>query len=134
MSKGLQHRTATLGETLSKDESSLLEDWFKEMSSSARRSDLIKESDLRSQCALLLKLLRQGAETGGTDPEAAAWEPMRELMAEISRSRAQQGFTPSETATFVFSFKKPLFSRLRSQSRCKCTGSGAFTRCTAFVK
>jgi rsbT co-antagonist protein RsbR len=40
---------------------------------------------------------------------------MRELMGEISRSRAQQGFTPSETATFVLSFKKPLFSRLRAQ-------------------
>ncbi len=115
MSKGLQHRTASLGEVLSKDESSLLEDWLKEMSGATRRADLIKESDLRSQCALFLKLLRQGAESGSTDLETSAWQPVRELMAEISRSRAQQGFTPSETATFVFSFKKPLFARLRSQ-------------------
>lgn len=115
MSKSLQNRGANLGEVLTKDESILLEDWLKEMSGGARRSDLIKESELRSQCALFLKLLRQGAESGSSDIKTSSWEPMRELMGEISRSRAQQGFTPSETATFVLSFKKPLFSRLRAQ-------------------
>ena len=39
---------------------------------------------------------------------------------QISRTRAQQGFTPTETATFVLSVKKPLFELLRK--RC---GSGA---------
>jgi rsbT co-antagonist protein RsbR len=32
---------------------------------------------------------------------------------EVSRSRAIQGFTPTETATFVLSLKQPLFVRLR---------------------
>jgi rsbT co-antagonist protein RsbR len=115
MSKSLQNRSAALAEILSTNESSLVEDWLKQMSSGVRRFDLIKESELRSQCALFLKLLRQGCESGGTDLEAAAWGPMREMMAEITRSRAQQGFTPSETATFVFSFKKPLFDRVRAR-------------------
>jgi rsbT co-antagonist protein RsbR len=35
----------------------------------------------------------------------------------LSRARALQGFSPAETATFVFSFKKPLFEKLRSESR-----------------
>ncbi|HEY9658827.1 MAG TPA: STAS domain-containing protein, partial [Allocoleopsis sp.] len=30
-------------------------------------------------------------------------------------SRSQKGFTPSETASFVFSFKQPLFKHLRQQ-------------------
>lgn len=38
---------------------------------------------------------------------------MKALLSEISRTRAIQGFTPTETATFVFSFKEPLFRRLR---------------------
>jgi rsbT co-antagonist protein RsbR len=115
MSKSLQNRSATMAEILSTDESSLVEDWLKQMNSGVRRFDLIKESELRSQCALFLKLLRQGSESGGTDLEATAWSPLREMIAEITRSRAQQGFTPSETATFVFSFKKPLFDRLRAR-------------------
>jgi rsbT co-antagonist protein RsbR len=115
MSKSLQNRSTGLGEILAKDESVLIEDWLKQMSGSTRRSDLIKESELRSQCALFLKLLRQGTESGSVDIETSSWEPMRDLMGEISRSRAQQGFTPKETATFILSFKKPLFTRLRSQ-------------------
>jgi rsbT co-antagonist protein RsbR len=34
------------------------------------------------------------------------------MLTTISASRARQGFTPSETATFVFSLKQPLFERL----------------------
>ena len=115
MDKGLQGRASSLGEILAKDESALLADWLKEMSGGTRRGDLIKESELRSQSALFLKLFRQGADSADSDIDAAPWQPMRELMSEISRSRAQQGFTPTETATFVLSFKKPLFKAVRTQ-------------------
>jgi len=47
-----------------------------------------------------------------TDIEAPEWDKVREMLAGLSRSRAEQGFTPSETATFVLSFKQPLFTRL----------------------
>jgi rsbT co-antagonist protein RsbR len=104
-----------LAEVSSKDEAFLLADWIKEMSGSTRRTDLIKESELLEQCNSFLKHLRHGAESGTNDLEASSWEPMRDLLADISRSRAQQGFTPTETATFVLSFKKPFFTRLRNQ-------------------
>jgi rsbT co-antagonist protein RsbR len=35
------------------------------------------------------------------------------MLARISQSRAEQGFSPRETATFIFSLKQPLLSRLR---------------------
>jgi rsbT co-antagonist protein RsbR len=38
---------------------------------------------------------------------------VREILGSISRARAAQGFSPGETATFVFSLKQPLFTRLR---------------------
>jgi rsbT co-antagonist protein RsbR len=88
MSKAPQNRSGNLGEFLAKDESQLLSDWLKEMTASIRRSDLIKDSELRSQCSLFLKLLRQGADSGSADLEEPAWEPMRELMGEVSRTRA----------------------------------------------
>jgi rsbT co-antagonist protein RsbR len=127
MSKSLQTGGAILGEVLSKDESGLIEDWIKEMSGSTRRSDLIKDSELRSQCNLFLKLLRQGSNSGDADINGTAWAPMREMMGEISRSRALQGFTPTETATFVFSFKKPLFVRLRTHFGNDAAGLAAET-------
>ena len=45
----------------------------------------------------------------------APWTPVREFLEGISRSRAQQGFSAEETASFIFSFKKPLFAHLRKE-------------------
>jgi len=100
---------------LARDEQTIVNDWLKEMSEGTRRADLIKEADLRSQCAQFLKLVRQASETGGTNFKAPAWSPVREMLAEVSRSRALQGFSPAETATFVFSFKRPLFARIQQE-------------------
>jgi len=40
---------------------------------------------------------------------------VRELLDDLSRARVAQGFTPSETALFVFSLKEPLFELLRRE-------------------
>ena len=38
------------------------------------------------------------------------------MLGGLSRSRSLQGFSPSETATFVFSLKAPLFERIREEA------------------
>jgi len=116
MSKTLQNSSTTrLAEVISSHEDAILEDWIKEMSAATRGADLMKDGKLRSQCTQFLRLLGQGAESGNLDLESVAWKPLRDFLEEISRSRAQQGFTPSQTATFVFSVKKPLFSILKER-------------------
>nr|MDQ2668661.1 STAS domain-containing protein [Gemmatimonadota bacterium] len=37
------------------------------------------------------------------------------FLADLSRTRARQGFSPSETASFVFALKRPLFAMLRTE-------------------
>lgn len=100
---------------LAKDEQGILNDWLKEMSAGTRRTDLIKESDLRAQCAQFMKLTRQASETAGTNFKTPAWDPVREMLGDVSKSRALLGFSPVETATFVFSFKRPLFIRMQQE-------------------
>jgi rsbT co-antagonist protein RsbR len=39
------------------------------------------------------------------------------LLEDLSRDRAVQGFSPTETATFIFSLKEPLFALLREELR-----------------
>jgi rsbT co-antagonist protein RsbR len=76
----------------------------------------MKESELREQSRQFLSALREAVEHGSpTDIQSANWAGMRELLAGISHSRAQQGFTPSETATFVFSVREPVLTRLRQE-------------------
>ncbi len=114
MSKAIQNSSgARLTEAIASHESLILEEWVKDMSGATRRADLLKDSDLRAQCSQLLKLLKHGVESGNFDLESPSWQGAREMLADLSRSRAQQGFTPTETAIFVLSMKKPLFAVLR---------------------
>jgi len=75
---------------------------------------LVKASELKAQCSDVLAALRQAvAAAGSMDMQEPAFERVRDLLGEVSRSRAAHGFNPSETATFVFSLKQPLFERIR---------------------
>jgi rsbT co-antagonist protein RsbR len=107
-----------VSEILSRSESDLLSDWLKEQSATGGRAvSLMSSGELREQSRELLsamgKALSNG--TGGSSIEGAEWSSVRELLANVSRSRARQGFTPTETATFVLSMKQPLFARLRQE-------------------
>jgi len=104
-----------ISNVLARDEQIILNDWLKEMSTSTRRGDLMKDDELRTQCAALLKLVRQAAQSAGSNFKAPVWDPVREMLSEVSRTRAIQGFTPAETATFVFSVKRPLFNRIQEE-------------------
>ena len=48
-----------------------------------------------------------------TDVEKTEWTQARDFLSSFSGSRAKAGFSPAQTATFVFSLKEPLFSQLR---------------------
>lgn len=109
--------TTKFAEALEVDQAGLLDEWIElQLAAVTLRSDLIKEGELREQSGRFLKLLREAARSGNlTAIDAPGWAAMRELLDEISSDRTRQGFTPSETATFVFSVKQPLFARLRQQ-------------------
>jgi rsbT co-antagonist protein RsbR len=103
-----------IGSIIARHEDEILAAWMREMSGSTRRADLIKDADLRSQCTQFLRLVKQATDSGGDDNfKSPAWDAVREMLGDVSRSRAQQGFTPSETASFVFSIKKPLFNQIQ---------------------
>ena len=97
-------------------EAELLEDWLREQLSGFRPGSKISESDLRSQSTEFLTLLQQATQTGNvTDVQSPAYGRVRDMLGDVSRSRGLQGFSPSETATFVFSLKRPLFTRIRKE-------------------
>jgi len=106
-----------LSELLTTYQAQLLAAWITEQSESlSDRSDLIKESELTAQGKEFLGLLRNAVRSGQLhDIQGSEWDPVRDMLAEVSRGRALQGFTPSETATFVFSLKKPLFTHLQQE-------------------
>jgi rsbT co-antagonist protein RsbR len=106
----------TIRALLSNQEKELLADWIQnQLAATSLRGDLMKESELREQSREFLTLFRTAVQTGSLDRvDGSDWSAARDFLQGVSRSRAHQGFTPTETAMFVFSLKQPLFARLRA--------------------
>ena len=97
-------------------EAEVLADWLGEQMAAGIRKDLLKEVELREQCREFLELFTDAIQQGNlTNIQAPEWRGVKDMLASVSRSRTQKGFTPTETANFVFSFKQPLFKRLRQE-------------------
>jgi rsbT co-antagonist protein RsbR len=109
--------TSRIPGILKKYEDDLVADWLKQLEASASRKDgRISESEVRAQATEFIKLLQQASQRGDfTDTRSGEYKAMIEFLEGMSRSRVQQGFNSDETATFIFSFKKPFFTRLRAE-------------------
>lgn len=112
MATSTLNQNPTLASIIEQHRDSILTQWLREMSGATRRSDLMKESELKAQCSQFLELLVRATRIGG-NAQTAVDEALLEMLTEISRTRAQQGFTPRETAMFVFSVKRPLFTAIQ---------------------
>jgi rsbT co-antagonist protein RsbR len=94
----------------------LLDGWLNGIKAGARRSDLMDDRELASQAGdVLAAICSVPADTSIDNLNVGAWQPLKDLLASLSASRALQGFTPSETATFVMSIKAPVFNLIRAK-------------------
>jgi rsbT co-antagonist protein RsbR len=107
--------TTSITNTLLNQRNEILQEWLRQqLSPQNLRADLISEAELRSDSNQFLSALSDAVQSGNLiDILGPEYKSVLEMLEGVSRSRGLQGFTPSETATFVFSFKKPLFSALR---------------------
>jgi rsbT co-antagonist protein RsbR len=108
---------STMQDIVTKYEREILPEWIdSQPAASTQRPDLMKNDDLRELSRRFLDEFRKALSADGAhDVNGPAWAGARELLADITQSRARSGFSPSETATFVFSLKQPLFERLRRE-------------------
>jgi rsbT co-antagonist protein RsbR len=106
---------ARLTEIVSRHFDQILQEWMRQqLAAGTVRPDLLRESELREQSRAFLELVRGALNTAGDDLNAQPWQHVREFLDDLSSSRAQAGFTPSQTATFVLSLKRPLFDVARA--------------------
>jgi rsbT co-antagonist protein RsbR len=108
---------ATVVETLTSTPDALLAEWLSELKKQGTGADhRITEAELGQQGRELLHLLAAAA-ASDTDIQAESWRGVRDFLEQLSRARAQQGFTSSETARLVFSLKRPLFARIGAAAK-----------------
>jgi rsbT co-antagonist protein RsbR len=76
----------------------------------------ITEAQLAEQAHRFLAEFRKGVAAGHFDDiSGPEWDSTRSLLDTVATERAVQGFSPSETAIFVFSLKEPVFELLREE-------------------
>ena len=112
----------------------LLQEWTVQLAQVAS-GGRISTDELNQQAAQFLQYVDEALQAGSTDDVAnAAWNPARAFLEELSRKRVLSGFSSEETATFLFSLKRPLFEALRVASGKDADGlAAAIWKATALL-
>ena len=107
-------RSNGLAQIVETSENEILNEWLGKLKEAgAMGAGRMSPQDLTTQCQQFLKAFKT-ALASGIDINADAYRETRAILEQISRARALQGYSPSETATFIFSLKEPLFNRLNA--------------------
>jgi rsbT co-antagonist protein RsbR len=104
-----------LAEVLNKREQEIATGWQERQSSSLKRLSAAEQQEVYRQSREFLKAVKSAAQGDGADLSSPSWGPVRELLTDLSASRAKGGYSASETASFIFSMKQPLFEALRQE-------------------
>jgi len=109
---------ATMSNVLKKSGKEIHAAWSKDLAGASSSSKArISVNELEQQTAEFIQLLGSVAEHArASDISSSEFKPIRDFLDGVSRSRVQQGFSSEETASFIFSLKKPFFAALRADS------------------
>jgi len=102
--------TTTIPQLIDKNQKQLLAEWLDQQAAGSG------SEEQRNMSQRFIAALKDGLQSGqlaeiGTEK----WDSTRAILEEVSRQGALRGDTPTQTATFVFSLKQPLFSLLRRE-------------------
>ena len=106
-----------LGSAIQTHRQQILSSWQQQLeASSPSAKGRISAKDLAKQAADFLDVLLKAARSHDTgDIAGPGWEEVRTFLENLSRSRVLAGFSSDETATFIFSLKRPVFEALRGE-------------------
>lgn len=98
-------------------EREILDTWMEnQMANITLRADLINKEDLEKQSKEFLSLFTTALSTGNMeDLEAPEYKPVIKMLQDISRTRASQGFSPSETAIYIFSLQDSILQYVQTE-------------------
>ncbi len=107
--------STALVELLRTHERSLLDAWIGAQRAAGMRVDLLDETTILANSAELLRRITVASAQGIGDLRESHWQPVRALLERFSFDQSRAGLTPSQTATFVFSLKEPLFTLIQNE-------------------
>jgi rsbT co-antagonist protein RsbR len=101
---------------LIKKKNQILENWMNfQLEDASLREDLISNEELRIQSEELLTSFLDAISKGSLDINSSQFESIRDILSDLSMSRARQGFSPRETGAYVLSLKKAVVKALQDE-------------------
>jgi rsbT co-antagonist protein RsbR len=108
--------TSKLPEVFEKREQEITDQWVEQQQATGRKLTAAEREEANRQSREFIRslkgALKQNSSGGISGPE---WTGVRDFLVDLSGRRAKDGYSPRETASFVFSLKQPLFSALRAE-------------------
>ncbi len=105
-----------LPEIFEKREQEIADQWIEQQQSGGRKLTAAEREQANRQSREFLRALKSALKRDSSgDISGTDWAPVRDFLTDFSGKRAKDGYSPKETASFVFSLKQPLFSVLRSE-------------------
>jgi rsbT co-antagonist protein RsbR len=106
-----QDYATRISQLIQEHEAEIGNEWVVQLEALTVRSNVVSKDQLRKHCQQFLAAFSSATRSGELqNVEHRSWDEVRDLLSEISSTRAKGGSTPSETATFVFSLKQPMFA------------------------
>jgi rsbT co-antagonist protein RsbR len=105
-----------LAEILDKREQEIAQAWIDRQAAGGRRMSPAEQHEATRQSREFLSTIKGAVQRDGTENiSGPSWTPVREFLTNFSAARAKGGFTPTESASFIFSLKQPVFEALRQE-------------------
>lgn len=99
-----------------KREQEITDRWLELQQAAGRKLTAAERDQANRQSQEFVGALKSALQRNSTgDISGPDWAGVREFLVDLSSRRARDGYTPRETATFVFSLKQPFFSALRNE-------------------
>jgi rsbT co-antagonist protein RsbR len=105
-----------LPEAFEKREQEITDQWIEQQQTTGRKLSAAEREQASRQSREFVRALKSALQRNSSgDISGPDWTSVRDFLADLSSRRAKDGYTPTETASFVFSIKQPLFLALRAE-------------------
>jgi rsbT co-antagonist protein RsbR len=110
--------TVNLAGVFQKRRQEILAKWQKQLAQGAvSAKGRLSNADVGKQADEFLNVLATTLHSqSANDVTSPGWAAVRSFLDDLSRQRVMAGFSSDETATFIFSLKRPLFDALREEA------------------
>jgi rsbT co-antagonist protein RsbR len=97
-------------------EQEITDQWMERQQATGRKLTAAEREQANRLSREFVRALKSALQRNSTgDISGPDWSSVREFLVDLSSRRAKDGYTPRETASFVFSLKQPLFSALKNE-------------------